>query len=71
MAQKKNQKSKKSGDMLVISSKIKAKLKKSGCNTAGDALKGLNDFVYWLLDQAATRAKVNGRKTVRKHDFMA
>lgn len=64
-------KAKKSGDMLVISSKIKAKLKKSGCNTAGDALNGLNNYVYWLLDQAATRAKENGRKTVRAHDFLA
>lgn len=64
-------KSKKSGEMLVISSKVKAKLKKNGCNTAGDALDGLNAYVYWLIDQASTRAKENGRKTVRKHDFIA
>ena len=62
---------KKSGEMLVISSKIKARLKKLGCNTAGDALSGLNDYVNWLLDQASTRAKENGRKTVRTHDFIA
>jgi len=31
---------------------------------------GLNGWVYWLLDQAAKRAKANGRKTVRTHDFI-
>ncbi len=54
---------------LVIASKAKAILKKAGCNTAGDALDSLNAYVYWLLDQAAKRAKANGRKTVRGHDF--
>jgi histone H3/H4 len=54
---------------LIISSKAKAILKKAGCNTAGDALEGLNGIVYYYLDQAARRAKANGRKTVRNHDF--
>jgi histone H3/H4 len=55
---------------IVIASKAKAILKKSGCNTAGDALDGLNGWAYWLLEQAAKRAKANGRKTVRAHDFI-
>ena len=55
---------------LVIASKAKAVLSKAGCNTAGDALEGLNGLVYWYLDQAAKRAKANGRKTVRAHDFV-
>ncbi len=55
---------------LVIASKAKAILKKAGCNTAGDALNGLNGYVYWLLEQAAKRAAANGRKTVRSHDFI-
>ena len=54
---------------LVIASKAKAVLKKAGCNTAGDALDGLNGLVYWYLGQACKRAKANGRKTVRAHDF--
>jgi histone H3/H4 len=54
---------------LVIASKAKAILKKAGCNTSGDALDGLNGIVYYYLDQAAKRAKANGRKTVRVHDF--
>ena len=54
---------------LIIASKAKVVLKKGGCNTAGDALDGLNGVVYWYLEQAAKRAKANGRKTVRAHDF--
>ena len=59
----------KSMEPLIIASKAKAMLKKAGCNTSGDALDGLNGLVYWYLEQAAKRAKSNGRKTVRNHDF--
>ena len=62
---------KKPMEPLVIASKAKGILKKAGCNTAGDAFEALNGYVYWLLEQAAKRAKSNGRKTVRGHDFMA
>lgn len=61
---------KKKMDPIIVSSKAKAILKKSGCNTAGDALEGLNGWCYWLLEQAAKRAKANGRKTVRAYDFI-
>ena len=61
---------KKTMEPLVIASKAKGVLKKAGCNTSGDAFDGLNGWVYWLLDQAAKRAKSNGRKTVRAHDFI-
>jgi histone H3/H4 len=61
---------KKGIETLVIASKAKGVLKKAGCNTAGDAFMALNGYLYWLLEQAAKRAKANGRKTVRKHDFM-
>jgi hypothetical protein len=57
-------------EMLLVSSKVKAMLKAAGCNTAGDALEGLNGYVGWLVMQAAKRASENGRKTVRAHDFM-
>lgn len=55
---------------LIIASKAKGLLKDAGCNVAGDALDGLNGYVYWLVEQAAKRAKANGRKTVRAHDFL-
>ena len=62
--------SKKSMEMLLVSSKVKSALKESDCNVAGDALEGLNSWMYWLCEQAAKRAKANGRKTVRSHDFI-
>lgn len=61
---------KKGGEPIIIASKCKAILKKHGCNTAGDGLDGLNGWAYWLLEQAAKRAKANGRKTVRAYDFI-
>ena len=57
-------------EMLLVSSKVRAMLKDAGCNTAGDALDGLNMYVGWLVAQAAKRASENGRKTVRAHDFL-
>ena len=57
-------------EMLLVASKVKAMLKDAGCNTAGDALDGLNGYVGWLVAQAARRASENGRKTVRAHDFL-
>ncbi len=60
---------KKGAEPMIVASKVKAAIKKAGCNTAGDALDGLNGVVGWYIDQAAKRAKANGRKTVRSHDF--
>jgi hypothetical protein len=56
-------------EMLLVASKVKSMIKDAGCNTAGDALDGLNGYVAWLVSQAARRATENGRKTVRAHDF--
>ena len=56
-------------EMLLVSSKVKALLKKAKCNTAGDALEGLNQVLHCYIEQASKRAKANGRKTVRAHDF--
>ena len=57
-------------EMLLVASKVRQMLKDMNCNTAGDALDGLNGYVSWLVQQAAKRASENGRKTVRAHDFM-
>jgi histone H3/H4 len=62
--------SKKGSEPIIVASKAKAALKGMGCNTSGDALVALNGFAGWLIEQAAKRAKANGRKTVRAHDFM-
>ncbi len=75
MAKKKAAKSKKSSNgagnpPVIVASKAKEFLKGKDCQVASDALDGLNGVAYWYLEQAAARAKENGRKTVRKHDFM-
>ena len=68
---KKSSSRSKSQEMLVVASKAKAYIKKHKCNTAGDALEGLNTMLYWYLEQACKRAKDNNRKTVRNHDFIS
>ena len=71
MAKKKAAAKKKGGpEVLLVASKVKEQIKGAGCNTGGDAVDGLNGWVHWLIGQATQRAKANGRKTVRAHDFM-
>ena len=62
--------SKKTAEVLLVGSKVKATIKEADCNTGGDAIEGLNNWVHWLIGQATMRAKANSRKTVRAHDFM-
>ena len=57
-------------EMLIVASKVRQLIKDAGFNTAGDALDGLNSYLYWLVHQAGKRAEANGRKTVRAHDFL-
>ena len=57
-------------EMVLVASKVRQMIKDAGCNTAGDALEGLNAYVGWLVAQATKRATENGRKTVRAHDFL-
>ena len=61
----------KKGEVLVVQSKFKEALKAHGVNVASDAMIGANDILHWYVAQAANRAKNNGRKTVRAHDFLA
>jgi len=60
---------KKSMEPLYVASKVKTAIKGHKMNMAGDALDGLNAVIYQYVDQAAKRAQLNGRKTVRAHDF--
>ena len=57
------------GDSLVVGSKVKEAIKAAGCNCAGDVIEGLSGKVAAQLTEAATRAKANGRKTVRAVDL--
>ena len=65
---------KKDKEMLLVGSKTKEALKGTGKDkfmVSSDALEGLNEYVYWLVDQAQQRAKANGRKTIRAYDIIA
>lgn len=61
-------------DMLLVGSKTKEALKGSGkttYNVSADALDALNEYVYWLVDQAQKKCAANGRKTIRSYDILA
>jgi histone H3/H4 len=55
---------------LVVKSKAKDLLAKAGCRSSSDVFDAVNGLIAWYLEQAAKRAKANGRQTVRGHDFM-
>ena len=69
MAKAKKGKSGGPKEMLLVASKVKAMIKSASCNTAGDALDGLNNIVGEFISAATTRARENKRKTVRGYDF--
>ena len=63
--------SKKSAGDLVVKSKVKELLAKKNCHSSSDVAAAISNVVAWYLEQAAARAKANGRKTVRGHDIIA
>ena len=61
-------------EMLVVGSKAKAALKGSGkttFNVSSDTLEALNEYIYWIVDQAQKKCAANGRKTIRPYDILA
>ncbi|HOW27306.1 MAG TPA: hypothetical protein PK876_02220 [Elusimicrobiota bacterium] len=54
---------------FIVKSKVKEVLSKKGFNSSACVIDALNCVVGWYLDQAAGRAKENGRKTVRGYDI--
>ena len=63
-------KSTKKKEMLLVGSKTKEALKGKGYNVSSDALEAMNDYVYWLVEQAQKRCTANGRKTIRPYDIL-
>jgi histone H3/H4 len=57
--------------LLVTQSHVKRLINEHGCHAGKDACDGLDTLVRVLVAQACERAKANGRKTVRDHDFVA
>lgn len=56
-------------ESLIVTTKVKAYIKAKGCMTSGDAIDGLNEKIYQLLDEAVDRTQNNKRSTVRSYDF--
>jgi histone H3/H4 len=62
---------KKSKEMLLVASKTKDALKGKGYNVSSDALEAMNEYVYFLVEQAQKKCTANGRKTIRPYDILA
>ena len=58
-------------EMLLVGSKTKEALKGEGFNVSSETLEAMNEYVYWLVEQAQRRCEANGRKTIRPHDILA
>jgi histone H3/H4 len=58
-------------EALFVKSKVREYIKSKDCNTASAVLDGelLNGIITKMLDKAITRAKANGRKTVKDRDL--
>ncbi|NCN08971.1 MAG: hypothetical protein GW938_03920 [Leptospira sp.] len=56
-------------ESLIVASKVKAYIKSKGCMTSSDAVDGLNERIYKMLDEAIERTQSNKRTTVRSYDF--
>ena len=68
-AKKKKVAKKKTKEVLVVGSKVKAYIKSKNMMCSGDLVEGVSDCVYKMLDAALDRAKTNKRSTVRPHDL--
>lgn len=70
MAKKAKKKAvKKSKEVLVVASKVKAYVKSKKMMTSSDAIAALSDKVYDMLDDAIERTKANRRSTVKPQDL--
>lgn len=58
-------------EMLLVASKTKDALKGEDFNVSTEAIEALNDYVYWLVEQAQKKCKANGRKTIKPYDILA
>jgi hypothetical protein len=56
-------------ESLIVASKVKAYIKSKKMMTSSDALQGLSDKVYAMLDAAIARTKANRRTTVKAQDL--
>ena len=55
--------------ILVVQSKVKEYVKSKGLATSAEAVGALSQAVQGIIDRAASRARANGRKTVKAQDI--
>lgn len=60
---------KKTKEVLVVASKVKAYVKSKQMMTSAEAIGAISDKVYCLLDKAIERTKANRRSTVKAQDL--
>jgi len=56
-------------DALLVASKVKAYIKSKEFMTSAEAIEGLNEKVYKLIDEALERTRANKRSTVKSSDL--
>jgi len=56
-------------EILVIASKVKARISEKGMRSDGNLVAALSTKVDQLVDEAIARAKTNNRNTVRPGDL--
>lgn len=56
-------------ESLIVTSKVKDYIKSLGLQSSSEVVPALNEKIYALLDESATRTKNNNRATVRPHDL--
>lgn len=54
---------------IMVGSKTRDVVKSQGLNMSGDFVEALSSKSHDLIEQAAERAKANGRKTIRPSDL--
>ncbi len=69
MAKKSAGKKGSSKEILIVGSKMKEVVKAHGFMSSGDLIEALSEKVHHLLTEATSRAKANGRATVRPNDL--
>jgi len=74
MAKKKKKAKKKtakrrSKDVLIVASKMKAYIRSKKMMCSADAVQAMSDCVYCCLDRAMERTKANRRSTVKAQDL--
>lgn len=60
---------KKTKEPLVVQSKVKTLIKKANMNCASDVFGALTSIIEDSVTRGVTRAKSNGRKTLRAGDL--